>query len=60
MSAAEQLYQILSENKIEALYDDREETPGVKVNDAGLRGSIRSVMDGGRTSAAQTALNLSP
>jgi len=60
MSTAEQLYQIRSENKIEGLYDDREETSGVRVKDADLSGSIRSVMGGGRASAAQTALNLSP
>ena len=35
---AEQLYQILSENSIEVLYDDREETPGVKFKDADLIG----------------------
>jgi len=33
---AEQLYQILSENGIEVLYGDREETPGVKFKDADL------------------------
>jgi prolyl-tRNA synthetase len=38
ISKPEQLYQILSENKIEALYDDREETPGVKVKDTDLSG----------------------
>ncbi len=47
----EQLYQILSENGIEALYGDREETPGVRVGDTNLSGSIRSVMGGGRASA---------
>jgi prolyl-tRNA synthetase len=36
--AAEQLYQILSEDRIEVLYDDREETPGVKFKDADLIG----------------------
>jgi len=35
---AEQLHQILSENSIEVLYDDREETPGVKFKDADLIG----------------------
>jgi prolyl-tRNA synthetase len=35
---AEQLYQILSANGIEVLYDDREETPGVKFKDADLIG----------------------
>jgi prolyl-tRNA synthetase len=34
----EQLYQTLSENGIEVLYDDREETPGVKFKDADLIG----------------------
>ncbi|MGB7574567.1 MAG: proline--tRNA ligase [Thermodesulfobacteriota bacterium] len=36
--AAERLYQTLSENRIEVLYDDREETPGVKFKDADLIG----------------------
>ena len=36
--AAEQLYQILSENGVEVLFDDREETPGVKFKDADLIG----------------------
>ena len=35
---AEDYYQILSENGIEVLYDDREETPGVKFKDADLIG----------------------
>jgi prolyl-tRNA synthetase len=35
---AEQLYQAFSENEIEVLYDDREETPGVKFKDADLVG----------------------
>jgi prolyl-tRNA synthetase len=35
---AEQLYQTLSENGIEVLYDDREESPGVKFKDADLIG----------------------
>jgi prolyl-tRNA synthetase len=35
---AEQLYQTFSENEIEVLYDDREETPGVKFKDADLIG----------------------
>ncbi len=35
---AEQLYQTLSENRIEVLLDDREETPGVKFKDADLIG----------------------
>jgi prolyl-tRNA synthetase len=35
---AEQLYQTFSENGIEVLYDDREETPGVKFKDADLIG----------------------
>jgi prolyl-tRNA synthetase len=37
-ATGEQLYQILSENGIEASYDDREETPGVKVKDTDLIG----------------------
>jgi prolyl-tRNA synthetase len=36
--AAEELYQTLSERGIEVLYDDREETPGVKFKDADLIG----------------------
>jgi prolyl-tRNA synthetase len=36
--AAEQLYQTFLENRIEVLYDDREETPGVKFKDADLIG----------------------
>jgi prolyl-tRNA synthetase len=35
---AEQLYLTFSENGIEVLYDDREETPGVKFKDADLVG----------------------
>jgi len=35
---AERLYQTLLQNGIEALYDDREETPGVKFKDADLIG----------------------
>ena len=35
---AEQLYQTLSQDGIEVLYDDREETPGVKFKDADLLG----------------------
>ena len=35
---AERLYQTLSQNGIEVLYDDREETPGVKFKDADLIG----------------------
>jgi prolyl-tRNA synthetase len=35
---ADQLYQTLLENGIEVLYDDREETPGVKFKDADLIG----------------------
>ena len=35
---AEQLYQDISEKGVEALYDDREETPGVKFKDADLIG----------------------
>jgi prolyl-tRNA synthetase len=35
---AEQFYQTFSENGIEVLYDDREETPGVKFKDADLIG----------------------
>jgi prolyl-tRNA synthetase len=35
---AEQLYQTFLQNNIEVLYDDREETPGVKFKDADLIG----------------------
>jgi prolyl-tRNA synthetase len=36
---AEKLYQELSSAKVEALYDDREEAPGVKFKDADLLGT---------------------
>ena len=36
--AAESLYDELQKERIEVLYDDREETPGVKFNDADLLG----------------------
>ena len=35
---AQRLYQTLSANGIETLYDDRPESPGVKFNDADLMG----------------------
>ncbi len=35
---AEELYRTLSQNGVEVLYDDREETPGVKFKDADLIG----------------------
>jgi prolyl-tRNA synthetase len=35
---AEQLYQDLTKERVEVLYDDREETPGVKFKDADLTG----------------------
>jgi prolyl-tRNA synthetase len=35
---AEELYQTFSEHGIEVLFDDREETPGVKFKDADLIG----------------------
>ncbi|HMK77963.1 MAG TPA: proline--tRNA ligase [Thermodesulfobacteriota bacterium] len=38
METAEQLYQTFSESGIEVLYDDREESPGVKFKDADLIG----------------------
>jgi prolyl-tRNA synthetase len=38
LQAAEDLYQALQEAGIEVLYDDREESPGVKFNDADLIG----------------------
>jgi len=38
METAEQLYQTLSQSGIEVLYDDREESPGVKFKDADLIG----------------------
>jgi prolyl-tRNA synthetase len=51
---AEQLYQIFLADNIECLYDDREESPGVKFNDADLIGipirltiSERSIKNGG-------------
>jgi prolyl-tRNA synthetase len=36
--AAEQLYKTLSDEGVEVLYDDREETPGAKFKDADLIG----------------------
>jgi prolyl-tRNA synthetase len=36
--SADQLYQTLTKERIEVLYDDREETPGVKFKDADLIG----------------------
>jgi len=51
---AERLYQRFMEEKLECLYDDREESPGVKFNDADLIGnpirltiSERSINNGG-------------
>ena len=51
---AERLYQRFMEEKLECLYDDREESPGVKFNDADLIGnpirltiSERSINKGG-------------
>jgi prolyl-tRNA synthetase len=38
METAEQLYQTFSESGVEVLYDDREESPGVKFKDADLIG----------------------
>ena len=53
-TAAEQLYQELTLKGLEVLYDDREESPGVKFNDADLIGlpirltvSERSLAQGG-------------
>ncbi len=52
--AADQLYTALEAGGVEVLYDDREETPGVKFNDADLIGlplrltvSDRSLKQGG-------------
>jgi prolyl-tRNA synthetase len=54
ISAAEQIYQELKSQGIEVLFDDREESPGVKFNDADLIGlpirltvSERSLKQGG-------------
>jgi prolyl-tRNA synthetase len=51
---AEELYQKFNENQIECLFDDREESPGIKFNDADLIGnpirltvSERSIKNGG-------------
>jgi len=53
-SLAETLYQELKDQQIECLYDDREESPGIKFNDADLIGnpirltiSERSIKSGG-------------
>ena len=48
-NAAENLYQKLSENGIETLFDDREESPGVKLNDADLLGFPVRVIISNRT-----------
>ncbi len=60
--AAEQLYQDLQAARIEVLFDDREETPGVKFNDADLIGlplrltvSDRSLQQGGVEFKLRTA-----
>jgi prolyl-tRNA synthetase len=52
--AADSLYTTLKSNGIEVLYDDRDESPGVKFNDADLIGipirltvSKRSLQQGG-------------
>ncbi len=54
MAAAEQLYTDLQEAGVEVLFDDRDESPGVKFNDADLIGipirltvGPRSLKDGG-------------
>jgi prolyl-tRNA synthetase len=51
---AENLYQSLKDRNIDTLYDDRNESPGIKFNDADLIGapirltvSTRSIMQGG-------------
>jgi prolyl-tRNA synthetase len=54
LNMAESLYQNLNAEKLESLFDDREESPGIKFNDADLIGipirltvSERSIRDGG-------------
>ncbi len=46
--AAEQLYQDLQENGLEVLFDDRDESPGVKFNDADLIGVPLRITVGAR------------
>jgi prolyl-tRNA synthetase len=48
-SAAEELYDSLQSNGLTVLYDDREETPGVKFNDADLLGTPLRVTVSPRT-----------
>ena len=48
-SAAEELYDSLQSNGLAVLYDDREETPGVKFNDADLLGTPLRVTVSPRT-----------
>ncbi|MCH6555017.1 MAG: proline--tRNA ligase, partial [Chloroflexi bacterium] len=48
-SAAEELYDNLQSNGLAVLYDDREETPGVKFNDADLLGAPLRVTISPRT-----------
>jgi len=57
--AAEDLYRRLWETGIEALYDDREETPGVKFKDADLLGMPLRVTVSPRT-LEQGAVELKP
>ncbi len=47
--AAEQLYAKLQAEEIEVLYDDRDESPGVKFNDADLIGVPLRITVGGRS-----------
>jgi prolyl-tRNA synthetase len=47
--AAEQLYEDLTAAGVEVLYDDRDESPGVKFNDADLMGMPLRLTVGGRS-----------
>jgi prolyl-tRNA synthetase len=57
--AADQLFAALVERGVEVLYDDRDERPGVKFNDADLIGiPIRLVVGGKSLAQGQVELSL--
>lgn len=55
MQAAEKLYSELTEGGIDALYDDRPESPGVKFNDADLIGIPLRIVISARTLKTDSA-----
>jgi prolyl-tRNA synthetase len=56
--AADELYEALEARRVEVLYDDRDERPGVKFNDADLIGIPIRLVVGGK-SLAQGSVELS-